>query len=68
MASMMTSAAWGLGMLGGDGVRVLIEAEGDQIVLERGDSVESPRGVGDDLRELLFEEADGLEVVGVFVE
>src|ERR1700732_2911581 len=53
----------GLGMFGGDGVGVLIEAEGDQITLQRGYTVESPRGVGEELDEVFFEGADGLVVV-----
>src|SRR6267378_4081980 len=53
----------GLGMFGADAVLVLIEAEGDQIVLERGNTVEPPRGVGEGLDELIFEGADGFVVV-----
>src|SRR6266850_5227119 len=53
----------GLGMFGADAVLVLIETESDQIMLERGNTVEAPRSVGEGLDELFFEGADGLEVV-----
>jgi len=44
----------GLGMFGADAVLVLIEAEGDQIVLERSNTVEPPRGVGEGLERVDF--------------
>ena len=52
-----------LGMFRGDAVRVLIEAEADQIMLERGNTVEPPRGVGEGLDELFFDDVDGFVAV-----
>jgi hypothetical protein len=53
----------GFGMFGTDGVGVFVEAEADQIMLERRNTVEPPRGIGEELDKLFFESADGLVVV-----
>jgi hypothetical protein len=42
---------------------VLIEAEGDQIILERGDTAQAPGCVGERLHELFFNHTDGFEIV-----
>ena len=45
----------GLGMFGCDVVLVFGEAQGEQVIFERGDAVQSPGCVGEGLHQLLFE-------------